>query len=108
MKWMEIIKLRTSGRGELMKALDTCKRIFRAHQAEQAESVIVLKNTLLDTDLCVCIAWENSGDPCEPSLLGRQLMGIFANFGIANHSLWFPEDNMNCVWELNPQKLKGA
>ena len=115
MKCIEVIQLRASGRAERDRALNVCRQIIQSNNAEQPDGISLLKNTILNTDLWVCIYWDKRHDRYKKSLLGQQFEKGLAGFGLLNHSLLqaddilppsHPGDNEKCKLQFDIQWLK--
>jgi len=101
MKWLEMIKLRTSGHN-LENLTNEFIRPLAAKIGEAGLSGIqVYYHATLDTDLGIHIHWDTKQGALQKSLLGSCLVSTLEEFGLTYHTIWIPADGSQMVQCLN-------
>lgn len=88
MKWMELIRVRSS-RASLEHALPRVRE--RVQQLEQSASVetFFLRHALYDGDLAVVVVWRNDETP-HKTRAGMMLADDLLRLGSVDHAVWIP------------------
>jgi len=86
MKWLEIIKLRSVGKGSGLPA-EFLMSIDKFSQEGLVE-VKTYRHAALESDLSVHLHWESGRPEQNGSALGLRLAQVFKEFGLVNHSIW--------------------
>lgn len=92
MKSIELIRLRTAGKFDRDQALIVCRQILQSGSDKSLFVATLLINTVLDTDLCVSLCWDNTRDRHQKSILGQRIEKSISGFGLVSHSLWWREE----------------
>jgi hypothetical protein len=90
MNWVEVIKLRSTGKGSaLMDEL-----LMSVSQVGQSGLVEMktYRHAGLDTDLSVHLHWKSERPEQNGSALGLRLAQAFKEFGLVDHSAWIEEE----------------
>jgi len=88
MNWIEIIRLRSYSQPERNKALAAFQQLSLPARENGLKDVILLRDVVLDNDLCIFIHWASEISGKGKSPLGLQLAAAFSEFGQINHSVW--------------------
>jgi len=88
MNWIEIIHLRSYSQPERNKALAAFQQLSLPARENGLKDVILLRDVVLDNDLCIFIYWASELSGKGKSPLGLQLAAAFSEFGQINHSVW--------------------
>ncbi len=90
MNWLEVIKLRSTGKSSaLMDEL-----LMSVSQAGQSGLVEMktYRHAGLDTDLSVHLHWKSERPEQNGSALGLRLAQAFKEFGLVDHSVWIEQE----------------
>lgn len=89
MKWVELIRVRSSA-DAVKEAIPSLKeKISEISQSTNAEETFMAHHALYDGDLSVVVVWNNDADPIksrEGLLLAEQLQQL----GPVDHAVWIP------------------
>lgn len=89
MKWLEIIKLRSTG---IEKSL--LEEFLRSSMLDQSGELIGIKtyrHAALENDLSVHLYWDSEKPKHEGSVLGLHLIQALKEFGMVDYSIWIEE-----------------
>jgi hypothetical protein len=89
MKWLEIIKLRSVGRGSGLLA-DLLSSVDKSSQSGLVE-IKTYRHAVLETDLSVHLLWESEQPELNGSNLGLRLAQALKEFGLIDRSIWVEE-----------------
>ena len=93
MDWIEIIKIRTSGKMEFMAALKLCGRVQHELRPKNTVSVHVCRHTVYQTDLSILLYWNQGMINPAKTGFGVQLSESLSRFGLVDHNVWQPVPN---------------
>jgi hypothetical protein len=90
MKWLEVIKLRSVGKGsgfleELLLPMDK----FIQNGLVETKTY---HHAALETDLSVHLLWDSEHPKQNGSALGLRLAQALKEFGLTDHSVWIEEE----------------
>ncbi|MGD0918389.1 MAG: hypothetical protein ABSB22_18215 [Thermodesulfobacteriota bacterium] len=90
MKWLEVIKLRSAGKGSglLEEFLLSINKLSQSGLVEMK----TYHHAALETDLSVHLLWESEQPEQNGSSLGLRLAQALKEFGLVDHSIWVEED----------------
>lgn len=89
MKWMEIIRLRSSGKiSESLKEL--LYGLIRADQPGLIEARLY-RHASWETDWVLHLHWDSEKPEEDGTALGLRLSQTLAEFGLLDHSIWIEE-----------------
>ena len=91
MKWLEIIKLRSAGNGDGLRA-ELLRFIAEVDQEGGSVSIKAYRHAALESDLSVHLRWESDGPDQHGSALGLRLVQSLKEFGLIDHSVWIEEE----------------
>ena len=89
MKWIEIIRLRSSG-----KAPEPLKALFSAITENVYPGLIgarMYRHALWETDWSLLFHWETGKPERNGSVLGLRLSQALEEFGLVDHSIWLED-----------------
>jgi hypothetical protein len=90
MRWIEIIKLRSAGKGSgLLEELPLPMGEFIQNGVVEMK---IYRHAALDTDLSVHLHWKSEWPEQNGSPLGLHLAQVFKDFGLVDHSIWIEEE----------------
>ena len=89
MKWVEVIKLRSAGKGSgvLEEFLLPMAKVSQSGLVEMK----TYRHAALETDLSVHLHWKSERPEQNGSALGLRLAQAFKEFGLTDHSIWIEE-----------------
>ena len=90
MKWLEVIKLRSAGKGSglLEEFLLSINKLSQSGLVEMK----TYHHAALETDLSVHLLWESEQPEQNGSSLGLRLAQALKEFGLVDHSIWVEEE----------------
>ena len=107
MNWIEIIHLRSYSQPERNKALAAFQQLSLPARENGLKDVILLRDVVLDNDLCIFIYWASEISEKGKSPLGLQLAAAFSEFGQINHSVWMHEGSVPLeAWRTHHEKQR--
>jgi len=86
MKWLEVIKLRSAGKGSGLPE-EYLMSIDKFNQKGLVE-INIYHHAALETDLSVHLHWESEQVEQNGSSLGLRLAQALKEFGLVDHSIW--------------------
>jgi hypothetical protein len=89
MEWLEVIKLRSAGKGSgsLEESLGS---IYRLSQNGLVE-IKTYRHAVLGSDWSIHLRWESERPEQNGSSLGLNLAQALKEFGLVDHSIWIEE-----------------
>lgn len=89
MKWIEIIRVRSSATAleEVMSSLYT--EVNQINQSLELVEVFVMQHALFDGDLSLVVVWKN-GQPPKKSRQGLMFAERLQQIGTVDHAVWIP------------------
>ena len=89
MKWLEVIKLRSAGKGSglLEELLLSVNKFSQSGLVEMR----IYRHAVLETDLSVHLLWESEQPEQNGSSLGLRLAQALKEFGLIDRSIWVEE-----------------
>ncbi|MBW1901738.1 MAG: hypothetical protein JRJ20_08890 [Deltaproteobacteria bacterium] len=94
MDWIEIIQLRSYSRTDCDAAVVAFHELSSPDRESGLEDVVLLRNTVLDTDMAIFINWRVEVPQRGKSHLGSQLVAAFSEYGQIYHSVWTYETKL--------------
>ena len=90
MKWLEVIKLRSAGKGSgsLEEFLLSINKLSQSGLVEMK----TYHHAALETDLSVHLHWKSEQPEQNGSSLGLRLAQALKEFGLVDHSIWVEEE----------------
>lgn len=87
MKWMEMIRVRSSAQGvqAMREYLSVHMPTYRG--VAHVENAFVLKHALYDEDLAIMFVWNSDREP-DKTREGHFLARYCAQYGAVDHSIW--------------------
>ncbi len=92
MKWLEIIKLRTSGHNLENTVNEFIRPLTKGSWEKGLLTIQVYCHATLVTDLCIHIQWETKTISFQKSLLGSCIVNVLEDFGITHHTIWIRQE----------------
>jgi len=89
MKWLEIIKLRSTGIEKSL--LEEFLRSFMLDQSGELIGIKTYRHAALENDLSVHLYWDSEKPKQEGSVLGLHLVQALKEFGMVDYSIWIEE-----------------
>jgi len=90
MKWLEVIKLRSAGKGSGLPE-EYLLSIDRLGQNRLIE-IKIYRHAALESDLSVLLHWESARPEQNGSSLGLRLAQALKEFGLVDHSIWIEKE----------------
>ena len=89
MKWLEVIKLRSAGKGSglLEELLLSINKFSQTGPVEMK----IYRHAALELDLSVHLHWESERPERNGSDPGLRLAQALKEFGLVDHSIWIEE-----------------
>ncbi len=89
-KWLEVIKLRSTGEnpGRLEELIRSMAQIRQPGLVE----IKTYRRAALETDWSVHLHWKSERPERDGSIPGLRLAQAFKDFGLIDHSLWIEEE----------------
>ena len=91
MKWLEIIKLRTSGLNVKRRACEVIGLLTENTQEPGLSAIQVYSHATLNTDLSIHIHWDTQHASRQKTLLGSCLANKLEDFGMIHHTIWITQ-----------------
>jgi hypothetical protein len=90
MKWLEVIKLRSAGKGSgsLEEFLLSINKLSQSGLVEMK----TFRHAALETDWIVLLLWESEQPEQNGSSLGLRLAQALKEFGLVDYSIWVEEE----------------
>jgi hypothetical protein len=105
MKWMEVIKVRSSGKGSPL--LDELMMSMAQSNPRGMTDAKIYRNAALNTDWSMHLHWQSDGPKQNGSTLGIRMAHALKEFGLVDHSVWI-EDNKSLSVKNSPPFAKGG
>ncbi len=86
MKWLEMIQLRSGGKGS--EPLDELLHSTARHAQSGLKEIGIYRHAALETDLSVHLHWESERPEPNGSTFGLLLARALEEFGMVSHSVW--------------------
>ncbi len=92
MKWLEIIKLRTTGQILENMVNEFIRPLTKGSWEKGLLTIQVYCHATLVTDLSIHIQWETKLGSFQKSLLGSCIVNALEDFGITHHTIWMRQE----------------
>jgi hypothetical protein len=89
-KWLEVIKLRSSG--ESPRLLEELGPSTTQIKESGLVKMITYRHAALETDLSIHLHWESERPERTGSALGLRLAQALKEFGLVDHSAWIERE----------------
>ena len=92
MKWLEIIKLRTSVQNIENMVNEFMRPLTKDNLENGLLAIQVYCHATLVTDLSIHIQWETKKASSQKSLVGSCIVNVLEDFGITHHTIWIRQE----------------
>jgi hypothetical protein len=86
MKWLEVIRLRSAGKGSAL--LDELLMSMTQTGQSGLVEIKTYRHAALNTDLSLHLYWKSDRPEQNGSALGLRLAQALKEFGLVDHSIW--------------------
>lgn len=87
MKWVEMIRVRSTSDGITSLYSGLSQEISKLREKSEIEDVVLLVHALYVGDLALILLWKGSGKP-KKSSAGISLAKSFEEYGTVEHAVW--------------------
>ena len=85
---IETLQLRPYRPAGKREAIALFNRLIPSEPDGGLRSILLLRDTTLDSDLCIVLRWKQEAPEVGKSRLGIQLAAVFSEFGRIDHIVW--------------------
>ena len=100
MKCQEVLVLRSIPSSREKAVREFLDFLEKSIPEDESMHIRLLRNTLVDSDICIQLFREQRGDSPEKSKLGLSLAHSLKEYGLVHHTVWIQEK----AWGMEDHK----